>query len=84
MNRAAFVIILVAGAAMARDDDRKSPPPLPRKERGCLRVYAKPRCIPVEREVLGLWGLQSGEAVSPKTMLLIDDENRAFLRNKLR
>jgi hypothetical protein len=82
-----WAVIIALGVALAGQDDRKSPaalPPLPIKERSCLRVYNKPRCIPVSSEVLKLFGFKSGQYVTPLTMLEIDEENRKFLRTKLR
>ena len=82
--RSLLALTLTASVALAGNSDLKAPPPLPKKERSCLKVQGFERCIPVEPHILRLYKLKSGAAVPPAVMLDIDEENRAFLRTKLR
>ena len=82
--RTLLLLSLIAIPAVAGEWDRKSPPPLPKKIRSCLKVFNKPRCIPIEREVLNAYGLKSGQSVTAKTLFQIYDENERYLKTKLR
>lgn len=84
-KRTLLLLALIASPVSAEDYDphRKSPPPLPKKV-SCLRVYNKPRCIPISRRVIDNFGLVPGQSVSAKTMFKLDEANKAYIKNKLR
>ena len=79
------VLLVVFGphVSAVEYDDRKSPPPLPRKV-SCLKVIGKPRCIPISRRVIDNFGLVPGQSVSAKKMFKIFDANELYIKNKLR
>jgi hypothetical protein len=73
-------ILIISMLATPIVEDHRGPPPMPVNPRSCLRVVGFVRCIPIEVEVLRLYGLVSGETVKPLEMIEIDKENREFLR----
>jgi hypothetical protein len=78
--------LTASGVVLAQNyDDWKAPAPLKPGRPSCVFVEGfDRRCIAVEPQVLKAWHIRPGATVTPKTMILIDDDNRAVLAKKLR